>query len=171
MEGKCPLYYIFLFLRIFRAGLYIYGISKALKPLLSACRFRTLFQNAEGENDSSLFRSMATIDMIRRSDGRTYYPCGTLPYPPTNPKAGTPTSGNTVIWSERTHRTTLVVPRINPVNVDSWSPRSSRSNYSGPVTYSKPPRPGVNSASDVRKQAPNDSCPPVTLDGKALCGK
>ena len=102
---------------------------------------------------------MTAIDMIRHSDGRIYYQCGTSPIPPTNPKAGSPTSGNTVIWNGRTRITTLIVPRQNPVNVDSWSPKSSLRNYSGPVTYTKPPfQRTVTDTLTARKNVTNSPC-------------
>jgi len=107
----------------------------------------------------------ATINVIRRSDGRTYYPCGSQALPPTNPKAGTPTSGNTVLWNGRTRVVTLVVPRQNPVNVDTWSPQSRLRTYSGPVTYEKPPFRQAQAAADsiafARKNTASNPCAPA----------
>ena len=79
------------------------------------------------------------MDVIRHSNGYTYYKYGTSTNPPTNPKAGSPTLGNTVLWNSGTRAVTLVVPRRNPVDVDSWLPQSHLRTYSGPTTYEKPP--------------------------------
>ena len=114
------------------------------------------------------------IDMIHRSDGRTLYPCGARAYPPpTNPKAGTPTSGNTLIWNERNRQTTLVVPRQNPVNIDSWLPQSSTRSRFTPSTYQKPQalRAAAESAAASRRTPLSPSCPSVLPNGQTLCGK
>lgn len=103
---------------------------------------------------------MATINVIRSSDGRTLYPCGTTAYPPTNPKMGIK-QGNTVTWSERTRITTIIIPRQNPVNIDSWSPKSSIPNTS-PVTYPNPSaRVAIASPAGGRKAVIINPCPPA----------
>lgn len=80
----------------------------------------------------------ATIDVVRHSDGKTYYARGASATPRTNPKRGID-AGNTLIWNGRTRVSTLIIPRQNPVDVDSWTPRSRSYSYSVPVTYEKPP--------------------------------
>ena len=145
----------------FHAGL---SFSTRTAPRIAFIRlsFQLVFSDAEKEGVSLTFNGMATISVIRHSDGRTYYPCGTSPYPPTNPKAGTPTSGNTVVWNGRTRATTLVVPRQNPVNIDTWSPQSHLRNYTGPVTYGKPPfREAVVDSVAVAKKNQPAPCPPT----------
>ncbi|MDR0326738.1 MAG: hypothetical protein LBI05_00425 [Planctomycetaceae bacterium] len=115
---------------------------------------------------------MATLDVIRSTDGRTLYPCGTWPYPPTNPKAGSPTGGNTVIWNARTRQATLVTPRQNLVNPDLWTPAPRTPSSYVPTVYQKPqPLRAAYLAATTRKTAPPDPCPPVAPGMKALCGK
>ena len=138
---------------------------KPLKLFLSVRPFSQPYSHAEG-------CVMATIDMIRLPDGRTIYPCGTLAYPPTNPKAGSATGGNTIIWNGRTRQTTLNVPRQNPVNIDTWTPQANI-RYTGPkapTTYQKPQplRSDAETAAAVRRIPVNNPCPPFP-NLKALC--
>ena len=119
------------------------------------------------------FRSMATIEMIRLSDGRTLYPCGLTERMPTNPKAGTPTSGNTLNWNGRTRQTTLLVPRQNPVNIDSWSPQSGLRYTGQPAVYSKPQplRAAADASATARRTPIASPCPVVPPKGQSLCEK
>ena len=111
---------------------------------------------------------MSALGIIRHSDGRMVYPCGGSPIPPTNPKAGTPTSGNTVVWNSKTRQSTLLVPRQNPVIVDTWSPQSHLRTYSGPVTYAKPPfrQAATDIITAARINTVNDPC---AKDFQNLC--
>jgi hypothetical protein len=143
-----------------------------LESFLPACRYSGCCRDAEKVNDSHSFCIMATIDIIRRSDGRTYYPCGRSPIIPTNPKAGTETSGNTIKWNEKTRVTTLIVPRMNPVDIDKWSPQPNLRQYSGPTTYERPPfgKLKVDALAAARKSPPVPTCPPGVPPDRGLCG-
>jgi len=101
---------------------------------------------------------MTALNVIRYSDGRTYYPCGRSAIPPTNPKVGPPALSNTVLWNGRTRIATLVIPRQNPVNIDSWAPQSHLRSYSGPVTYEKPPFRQLAMDTVIRRSSVNDPC-------------
>lgn len=73
---------------------------------------------------------MAVINAVRYSDGRTVYNCRNSPYAPTNPKAGTPFSGNTVVWDANTRAATVFVPRQQDDYFKSMPVRSEGSAYS-----------------------------------------
>jgi hypothetical protein len=110
---------------------------------------------------------MTVINVIRYPDGRTIYPCGVSPFPPTNPKLGQ-SQGNTVTWNENTRVKTVIVPRQNPVNLDAWAPKSNI-RYTGPTTYAKPTRVAVASPAAGRTAPASSPCPPKV--GPELCGK
>lgn len=134
-------------------------VSISLKSFLPAHYFSWFGSDADKESGSQNSDKMAAIDLIRYSDGRVLYQCGTSPIPPTNPKAGSPASGNTIIWNGRTRVSSLIIPRQNPVNLDTWAPQSSSRTYSGPVTYSKPPfRQSVADSITARKNSVNSPC-------------
>jgi hypothetical protein len=119
---------------------------------------------------------MTTINVIRYADGRTYYNCQNPSRPPTNPKAGTTTSGNTLIWNGRTRETTLIVPRQNPVDVNQWTPSSSP--FSQPTTNEVLPylahsknsvvtaQHALNSVSQKKQAGLCDPIPPTAKPGK-----
>ena len=140
-------------LRVFTALLPRIDFTRSLFQLIAfRCRKKECL---------SKFQRMTAINVIRHSDGRTFFRCGASPIPPTNPRKGPPTSLNTVVWSERTRVTTLIIPRQNGVNLDTWSPQSNLRTYSGPVTYAKPPfRQGIIDPTAIRKSSINDPCPP-----------
>ena len=129
------------------------SLMVSLESFLPAHRFSGFRSDAEKN------RMTAINNIIRGPDGRFLFRCGTPP-PPTNPKAGPPASGNTVIWNERTRVSSLVIPRQNSVNLDTWAPQSHLRTYSGPVTYAKPPfRQAVtDTIAATRKSSVNDPC-------------
>ena len=117
------------------------------------------FPNAERGNTVT-FRQfgnsaiMSTISVIRHSNGRMVFPCNSQATMPTNPRLGPPTSLNTVTWSESTRAVTLIIPRQNGVNIDSWDPQSRFVPQPGPTTYVKPPVRTVTSLTAVFPQTP-----------------
>ena len=104
---------------------------------------------------------MITIDVIRHSDGRTFYRNGSSPIAPTNPRTGPPTLSNTVIWSGKTRVTSVIIPRQNPVNLDTWESQSRLRTYSGPVTYERPAARQSSTSSTVVRQSIAATCSPT----------
>jgi hypothetical protein len=72
---------------------------------------------------------MTVINVVQYSSGRTVYNCNNPSYPPTNPKAGTPFSGNTVVWNAKTRETSVVVPRQQDEYIKNQTERASNSSF------------------------------------------
>ena len=133
--------------------------SPASAEFLRKCRMR---------EENKLSAIMTSINVIRNSAGRTFFPCNSQTFAPTNPRAGTPTSGNTVRWSSTTRVVSLTVPRQNPVNIAAWTPQSGFRSHSSPITYPKPPHRASTVPNVIRQVPTTVPCQP-TFPGSALC--